>query len=194
MTRIQALCVYCGSSPHGPQSHRDAAIRLGRMMAERGIRLVYGGGRVGMMGAIAEAVLAAGGQVTGIIPRHLFARERARADNGQLLVVDTMHTRKAKMAELADGFVVLPGGLGTLDETFEIVTWKQLGLHDKPIVIADIDGYWRPLHAMIDGIVTGRYATPSTADLVTFVSDIDEVFSALTAAPTPQLRVASERL
>jgi uncharacterized protein (TIGR00730 family) len=135
MEHIRSLCVYCGSSDRGPAAHRDAARALGQELAQQGVGLVYGGGRVGVMGAIADAVLEGGGTVTGIIPDFLMRHEVGHEGVTQLEVVTTMHERKARMAELSDGFVVLPGGLGTLEELFEIVTWKQLGLHTKPIVV-----------------------------------------------------------
>ena len=153
MTRISSVCVYAGSR-HGrlPEFMR-AAEALGRGLAERGMSLVYGGGNVGMMGAMADAALAAGGRVVGVIPRFLEEREARRRDLTEQHTVGTMHERKAKMAELSQAFVVLPGGLGTLDETFEILTWRQLRLHDHPILVADIGGYWRDLFRQIERAV-----------------------------------------
>ncbi len=194
MENIRSLCVYCGSSDRGPAAHRDAARAFGREMAERGIRLVYGGGRVGVMGTLADAVLDGGGAVTGIIPDFLMRHEVGHAGVTQLEVVATMHERKARMAELSDGFVVLPGGLGTLDELFEIVTWKQLGLHTKPIVVVNSAGYWDALRTMIDGIVADGYARPENAALAAFVDDIDGVFPVLAQLPAGELIVDAERL
>ena len=183
MVDIHSLCVYCGSSNRGPTGHKVAARKLGRLMAKQGIRLVYGGGRVGVMGTLADAVLDAGGEVVGIIPRFLDEYEIGHRDVTQLEVVDSMHERKARMAQLSDGFVVLPGGLGTLDETFEIVTWKQLQLHDRPIVVVDLGGYWRPLRELIDAIVLSNYARPENAALLRYVDKIDDVLPALAEMP-----------
>jgi hypothetical protein len=150
MKSIASVCVYAGSRLGHRPYYGAAAERLGRGLAERGIALVYGGGNVGIMGAMADAALAAGGRVIGVIPRFLEEREVRRRDLTEQHTVSSMHERKAKMAELSDAFVVLPGGLGTLDETFEILTWRQLGLHDRPILIADIGGYWADLFRQID--------------------------------------------
>jgi len=144
MAQVRSLCVYCGSSGRGREVHKVAAMRLGKTLARAGVRLVFGGGQVGLMGITAQAALSEGGKVTGIIPKFLDEIEVGLKGCTELIITPDMHTRKQKMAEMADGFVVLPGGLGTLDETFEILTWKQLGLHDKPIVLVDIEGYWRP--------------------------------------------------
>src|SRR5579883_15172 len=145
MAKVKRLCVYCGSSSQVDEIYRRAAARLGQVIAQAGIELVYGGGRVGLMGLMADAALAAGGRVIGVIPHLLHDREVGHAGVGELIVVGSMHERKQRMFDLADAFVMLPGGLGTLDETIEILTWKQLGLHDKPVIIADIAGYWAPL-------------------------------------------------
>jgi len=194
MEHLRALCVYCGSSNRGPAAHRQAAQAFGGELARRGIRLIYGGGRVGVMGALADAVLAGGGMVTGIIPDFLMRHEVGHTGVSELEIVATMHERKARMAELSDGFVVLPGGLGTLDEMFEIITWKQLGLHTKPIVVVNAAGYWDGLRAMLDGIVAAGYARPENARLATFVASIDEVLPTLAALPAGRLVVDSERL
>lgn len=183
MVDIRSLCVYCGSSNRGPKTHKQAARKLGRLMAERRIRLVYGGGRVGVMGTLADAVLDAGGEVVGIIPRFLDEYEVGHRDVTQFEVVESMHERKARMAQLSDGFVVLPGGLGTLDETFEIVTWKQLHLHDRPIVVVDLGGYWKPLQSLVDSIVKSGYARPENAALLRYVDKIEDVLPALAEMP-----------
>ncbi len=182
MTTISSLCVYCGSSDGVESAHRDAAARLGRLMAERDVRLIFGGGNIGLMGALADAALAAGGSVTGVIPDRLKNREVAHPDLTELIVVDSMHERKLRMFQLADAFAVLAGGLGTLDETFEIITWRQLGLHDKPIVLVDGAGYWAPLRRLIDHVVTSGFAGPGAARLFTVVERVDDVFAALAAA------------
>jgi uncharacterized protein (TIGR00730 family) len=194
MEDIRSLCVYCGSSDRGPAAHRDAARALGRELAQRGVRLVYGGGRVGVMGALADAVLEGGGTVTGIIPDFLMRHEVGHQGVTQLEVVSTMHERKARMAELSDGFVVLPGGLGTLEELFEIVTWKQLGLHTKPIIVVNSAGYWDNLRAMIDAIAAAGYAQPENAELAVFVSEIEDVFPTLAQLPAGEMTVDSELL
>ena len=190
MTVVTSLCVYCGSSMGRSPGYREAAARLGALIAQRNTRLIYGGGRIGLMGVVADAVLAAGGEVTGVIPQHLQDSEVGHGSVTELLVVDNMHERKRRMSELADGFVILPGGLGTLDETFEAITWKQLGLHDKPIIVADIEGYWRPLRGLFESVVSEGFARPAAIDLVTFVDGVDEVFAALDAAGEPKVATA----
>ena len=147
--------------------------------------MVYGGGRVGLMGIAADAAIAAGGEVVGIIPEHIQSAEIEHTGLTELHVVDSMHTRKRMMVERADAFVILPGGLGTLDEAFEILTWKQLQLHDKPIVIADVDGYWRPLLGLIDHMVAQGFARIDRSALYSVADQIDDVFEALEVAPAP---------
>ena len=153
MSGIQSLCVYCGSQPGASPVYEQAADQLGTAMADAGIRLVYGGGLKGIMGATARAVLAAGGEVTGIIPRFLIQKEASEeglAALSEVIITKDMHERKHIMFERSDGFVTLPGGIGTLEEIIEIVTWAQLGRHRKPICIANIDGFWDPLLALLD--------------------------------------------
>jgi uncharacterized protein (TIGR00730 family) len=150
MSKINAICVYCGSSPGTEPAFIEAAQKFGKIIAEAGIRLVYGGGSVGLMGALAEAVLQYGGEVTGIIPEFLTKRERPRRLAQELIVTHDMHERKRTMFERADAFVALPGGLGTLEELVEQLTWVQLGRHKKPILIANIAGYWSPLLALVE--------------------------------------------
>jgi hypothetical protein len=145
MSKINALCVYCGSSPGTDPALVEAARSFGKILAENEIRLVYGGGSTGLMGALAHAVLDHGGEVTGIIPEFLTRRERPRRLPQELIVTTDMHDRKWRMFERADGFVALPGGIGTLEEVVEQLTWAQLGRHKKPILIANINGYWDPL-------------------------------------------------
>lgn len=193
MPDISTLCVYCGSRVGNKDVFRTEAERLGRIMAERGIALVYGGGAIGIMGVIADAVLDAGGQAVGIIPDHLQQTEVGHKGVSELVVVSSMHERKLMMVERSDAFVVMPGGLGTLDECFEVITWKQLGLHDKPIVIADLDGYWQPLAAVIDAVVDNGFAEPGVRDLITVVSSIDEVLPAIERAPPPAGKAKPER-
>ena len=152
---------------------------LGAGLAASGIELVYGGGRNGLMGAVADAVLAGGGTAIGVIPRHLQDREVAHLGLSELVIVDTMHQRKQAMAERSDAFVVLPGGVGTLDETVEILSWRQLGLHEKPVYIVDIADYWSPLAVLFDHIVASNFASPIVPRLVRFVPDIATLFAEL---------------
>lgn len=180
MTLPSTICVYCGSAADVAQSYKNAAALLGRLAGEQGIEIVYGGGRVGLMGLVADAALAAGGKVTGIIPRHIVEMEVAHRTLSELIVVETMHQRKRMMVDRSDAFVILPGGLGTLDEAFEILTWKQLQLHDKPIVIANIDGYWDPLLALVRHGVDGGFIRPRHAGLFTEVTEIDTLLPILT--------------
>jgi uncharacterized protein (TIGR00730 family) len=140
MTTVRSLCVYCGSLAGKAEAYRAAAARLGALMAASGVRMIYGGGHVGLMGIAADAALAAGGKVVGVIPRFLTEIEAAHPGISEIVRVDSMHARKQRMFELSDAFAILPGGLGTLDETIEIITWKQLWLHDKPIVIVNVAG------------------------------------------------------
>lgn len=187
MVKITSLCVYCGARPGTDQAYAQEAVRLGQLLAERGITLVTGGGHVGLMGICADAVLDAGGRVVGVIPRHLMGRELGHRGLTELLVTDDMHSRKAKMFEIADAFAVLPGGLGTLDETLEMVTWRQLGLHDKPIVLVSIGGYWTPLLAVIERIIEAGFAGPDARALVKMVGSVEEVLPAIEAAPAPRV-------
>ncbi|HLO66457.1 MAG TPA: TIGR00730 family Rossman fold protein [Holophaga sp.] len=144
------LCVFTGSSPARDPGHRALARELGLAMARRRIRLVYGGGNCGLMGVVADAVLEGGGEVTGVIPRALVARERAHQGLTELIVTEDMHARKARMVALSDAFLALPGGFGTLDELFEVTTWRQLGIHRKPIGLLDRNGFWMGLLAFLD--------------------------------------------
>jgi len=183
MRGIRRLCVYCGSSGSVGRQYREAASELGERLATAGIGLVYGGGRVGLMGLLADAALAAGGEVIGIIPSRLRDAELAHHGATELVVVDSMHERKRLMAEKADAFAVLPGGIGTLDEMFETVSWKQLELHDKPILLADIGGYWTPLRALLEDIVTKGFAQPRTRELGRVVPTVAALMAALETEP-----------
>lgn len=194
MPRVRSVCVYCGSSNRAPREHRAAAIDLGRRLAEAGIELVYGGGHVGLMGAMADAALTAGGRVTGIIPRDLMKREVGHGRVNRLIVTASMHARKMSMFRHSDAFVILPGGPGTLDEFFEVLTWRQLRFHDKPIVLVESEGYWRPLLDLIDWIIKHRYARPGFRRLFRVVPDVSKVVRALRAAPRPQVKARPRRL
>jgi uncharacterized protein (TIGR00730 family) len=161
MSKINAVCVYCGSSPGTEPAFVEAAEKLGKILAENGVRLVYGGGDVGLMGALSESVLEHGGAATGIIPEFLTARERPKRRVQELIVTRDMHERKRKMFERADAFVALPGGIGTLEELVEQLTWAQLGRHKKPILIANINGYWDPLLTLVAHMQAVEFMPPS---------------------------------
>ncbi len=194
MTQLRALCVYCGSSNSAVRAHLDLAAELGRLAARRGVEVVFGGGHVGLMGALADGALAAGGRIVGVIPQHLEAREVSHRGVSDLLVVDSMHTRKRRMFELSDAFCVLPGGLGTLDEAFEIITWRQLGLHDKPIVLVNYAGFWDPLLRLFERQVEAGYLWPRHMELLRVVGGVQEVFEAVLAEPAPALPGETELL
>jgi uncharacterized protein (TIGR00730 family) len=157
LTRVERICVFCGASPGARPAYRDVSAELARVLVANGIGVVYGGGGVGLMGALADAVLAEGGEVTGIIPRALMDREIAHRDVADMRVVGSMHERKALMAELADAFVALPGGLGTLEELFEVYTWAQLGLHRKPCALLNVDGYYDGVVRFLSHAVAERF-------------------------------------
>jgi len=184
MPPISRLCVYCGSAGAVDPRYRQAARELGEALAAAGIELVFGGGRIGLMGIAADAVLAGGGRVVGIIPERLRDAELAHRGVDELVITASMHDRKRVMAERADGFAVLPGGIGTLDEMFEILTWRQLGLHDKPIFLVDIAGYWQPLCALLDHIVAQHFAASLVPRLLCVVPDIAALMQALGTIPT----------
>lgn len=194
MARLKSICVYCGSSNRGPRRHQEAAAELGRRLAEAGIELVFGGGRVGLMGRLADGALSAGGRLTGVIPEHLIRAEAGNARVTHLIVTKSMHERKEAMFRHSDAFVILPGGPGTLDEFFEIVTWRQLRLHDKPIVIVDLDGYWRPLLRLIELIIERGYARPGFRRLFGVVDEVADVLPALRRAHRPRVKPRAKRL
>ena len=184
---LQRVCVYCGSSPGFDPQFAQQADALGRRLAAEGLGLVYGGGKVGLMGIVADGVLAGGGEVVGIIPEALAAKELAHPGLTELLVVSSMHERKALMEQRADGFVAMPGGFGTYDELFEILTWAQLGEHDKPVVLFDIADFYAPLFALIQRAVESGFLKPQHAALATRALDLDEVVAALRQPPAPAL-------
>jgi len=163
---IKRLCVFCASSPGTDTEVTDATVQLGRLMADRGIELVYGGGAVGLMGLIADTVIEAGGTVTGVIPKDLFSREVAHRGITTLEEVSSMHERKARMYELSDAFLALPGGFGTLDELAEVLTWSQIGIHKKPIGVLDIGGFWQPLLALFDNAAERNLLKQSNRSLL----------------------------
>ncbi len=192
MAAVKRLCVYCGSSKGHNEIFRASASRLGTLLAQSGVEIIFGGGRVGLMGQVADAALAAGGRVTGIIPGHLHDREVGHPGLSELVIVENMHQRKRRMFELADGFVVLPGGLGTLDETFEIITWKQLGLHDKPVIIVDIAGYWAPLRHLIDHVIAEGFTSREALGFFRVVARVEEVLPMIAALPEPMAPTVSK--
>lgn len=180
---IRSVCVFCGSRVGHDPAWRSGAEALGRGMAAYGIKLIYGGGRVGLMGAVADGALAGGGAVTGIIPDFLRTREVAHPGVTDLLVTDTMHARKALMFQHADVFVTLPGGLGTLDETIEIITWRQLGRHDKPILICNLNGWAAGLIGLLNDFVRDGFADPATRALYEVLPDVPAVLRRLLTMP-----------
>ncbi len=173
--RIKRICVFCGSSVGVREIYGVQARVLGRAMAERGIGLVYGGGGIGMMGAVADAVIEAGGEVIGVIPYALASKERARRDI-DMRVVNTMHERKAMMADLSDAFIAMPGGFGTLEEMMETITWGQLGIHQKPVGLLNVAGYYDPLLAMIDRAIEEGFILPRYRGLFVASSGVEELF------------------
>ncbi len=183
MNAPTSVCVYCGSSSRVADAYLESARLLGTLLARAGIRLVYGGGRVGLMGIMADAALAAGGRVLGIIPEHIQALEVDHTGLTELIVVDSMHERKRMMVDRSDAFVVLPGGLGTLDECFEIVTWKQLRLHDKPVIIADIEGYWQPLISLFEHINASGFVSGGHSRLFQVVAGVEDALTVLGIQP-----------
>ncbi|WP_022927945.1 TIGR00730 family Rossman fold protein [Patulibacter americanus] len=178
---FRSICVYAGSNPGDDPTHAETARALGTLLAERGIGVVYGGGRTGLMGAVADATLAAGGTVVGIIPAHLEEREVAHRGLTELVVVGSMHERKTLMAERADAFVALPGGLGTLEELVEVATWTQLGIHDKPVGLLDSAGYWRPLDAFLEHAVAAGFLHPEHRKAIVREDDPAAMLDALEA-------------
>lgn len=182
---MKRVCVFCGSSAGRRAAYREGAQRLGASMARRGIGLVYGGGSVGLMGLVADAVLAAGGKVDGVIPRRLARKEVAHAGLTRLHRVGSMHQRKALMADLSDAFVALPGGMGTLEELAEILTWSQLGLHRKPCALLDVEGYWRPLVAFFDHAVEEGFLRPEHRAILLVETDPDLLLDRLAAWKGP---------
>ena len=190
---IRSAVVFCGSRPGRDPAWREAAVELGRGMARAGIRLIYGGGRTGLMGAVADGALAEGGVVTGIIPDFLQAREVSHTGVADLIVTTSMHIRKQIMSEMADAFIVMPGGLGTLDETMEIITWRQLGLHDKPILVVDVKGWAKRMLAMLDGFVADGYSDPESVNLYEVVPDVPAALARLARA-APAAPVDAARL
>jgi uncharacterized protein (TIGR00730 family) len=177
-----SICVYCGSRPGADPEYMADATALGAALAQAGLRLVYGAGDVGLMGAVARAAQGAGGETFGVIPGHLLAREVGKRDLSTFIVTETMHERKKVMYMNADAIVMLPGGAGSLDEFFEVLTWRQLGLHEKPVFLLDTAGYWRPMRALLDHVVDQGFAEASLLGYFHSVPDVPTLMSELAAA------------
>ena len=176
------MCVFCGSSTPPDTRYRDAARALGTLLAQRGIGLVYGGGSLGLMGELADAALASGGRVTGVIPVGLFSREVGHTGLSELREVGSMHERKQLMYDLSDAFIALPGGLGTLEELAEVATWSKLGLHSQPIVLLDIDDFWQPLVGQLDRMVSVGLLEQADRDLIQLAHSPEEALAVLASA------------
>ncbi|WP_170564755.1 TIGR00730 family Rossman fold protein [Ruegeria atlantica] len=172
----KSVCVYCGSRNGANPAYSEAAQHFGTLLAEEGWRLVYGAGDVGLMGEVARAAQSAGGDTFGVIPVHLLQREVGKTDLTRFVVTETMHERKKVMIMNADAVIVLPGGPGSLDELFEALTWRQLGLHDKPILVMNVDGYWDTLHELLQQVIGQGFADASLSDFITWV---DEPYTAM---------------
>src|SRR6267142_2720520 len=182
MNEIKTVCVYCGSGPGTNPRFIEAAIALGKALAENGVGLVYGGGSIGLMGAVAKSTLDHGGTVTGIIPDFLTKRENALGGAQQLIVTHDMHERKRLMFERSDAFVALPGGIGTLEELVEQLTWQQLGRHSKPILLANIDGFWEPLLALLAHMRATQFIRPNLAVEILKAERVQDILPSLRAA------------
>ncbi|KIC44009.1 decarboxylase [Ruegeria sp. ANG-S4] len=175
----KSVCVYCGSRNGANPAYARAASQFGTLLAEADWRLVYGAGDVGLMGEVARAAQAAGGDTFGVIPVHLLQREVGKTDLSRFIVTETMHERKKVMIMNADAVVVMPGGPGSLDELFEALTWRQLGLHDKPILVMNIDGYWDSLHTLLERVIGQGFADTSLSDFITWVASPSEAMTCL---------------
>lgn len=173
--KIRTVCVYCGASQNISDTYKTEIEKLARRLVAEGRSIVYGGGSVGTMGYLAKAAMDAGGHVIGIIPEHIISREGQLHEISELHVVDSMHSRKRMMVEKSDAFITMPGGLGTLDETFEILTWKYLGLHEKPIIIGNINEYWTPMHRMIEHMVHEQYTPQRHLQLFDWAESVEEI-------------------
>ena len=182
------ICVFCGSNAGNDSAYADAAQSVGQGLVENDSQLVYGGGRAGLMGVVADAVLAAGGKVTGVIPRALVDQEIAHGGLTQLVVVETMHERKAKMADLADGFIALPGGVGTLEEIFEQWGWARLGIHGKPCAFFDVKGFFEPVRTMLNQMLRAGFMRKEHTDIITFASDLGQILEAFRSYEPPSSR------
>jgi uncharacterized protein (TIGR00730 family) len=194
MNNIRSLCVFCGSRVGLNPAFIEAAEQLGRSLAERDVRLIYGGGSIGLMGVVMQSVLDHGGEVTGVIPEFLMRREVGNPALTELMVVNSMHERKRRMFELADGFAILPGGLGTLDEAIEIITWQQLGLHDKPVAVLSVGEYWKSLESLIEQVIAHGFADPAVRKLFTVTGDVGSLLASLEKRANIRSDASSRRL
>jgi uncharacterized protein (TIGR00730 family) len=192
MNKIKTVCVYCGSGPGTNPRFVEAAISLGKALAESGIRLVYGGGSIGLMGAVATSVLDHGGTVTGIIPGFLTTRENALKRVQELIVTPDMHERKRLMFEHSDAFVALPGGIGTLEELVEQLTWQQLGRHSKPVLLANVEGFWEPLLALLAHMRATQFIRPSLAVDILKAERVEDIIPRLQAAAARAVEGSAE--
>lgn len=181
MFALRSVCVFCGSRPGVHPAYAQAARETGALIAAEGWRLVYGAGDVGLMGEVARAAQASGGRTMGVIPTHLMGREQGKRDLGQLVITEDMHERKKVMFMNSDAIVVLPGGAGSLDEFFEVLTWRQIGLHRKPILLLDTDGYWQPLIALMRHVIAQGFAEAAILDYFVAVPDVPALASRLRA-------------
>lgn len=185
---LRSLCVYCGSNPGKRPDYRAAAALLGQAMAARGIGLVYGGASIGVMGAIADSVMQHGGRAVGIIPHSLATREVAHSGLDELIVVNSMHERKAKMSDLADGFIALPGGWGTIEEIFEMLTWAQLGFHDKPCGLLNVAGYYDHLGLFLEHTIDQLFVREAYRPMIMIERDVDTLLDRFAHYQAPQVK------
>ena len=193
MSIIRSVCVFCGSRPGDDPVYVEEARRFGALMAQAGVTLAYGGGGLGLMGAVADGALDAGGYVVGVIPDFLIHAEAGHGRLSEPVIVRTMHERKMTMFERSDAFVVLPGGIGTLEELFEIMSWRTLALHEKPMVMLNTQGYWTPLLDLIERVVGRRFASANVHDSIRFVDAAADVLPALQAMPRGSLMKPLDR-
>lgn len=190
--KIQSLCVYCGSKAGNDPDFAHIAVDFGRILANHQITLVYGGGAVGLMGLMARSTLSSGGTAIGIIPEHLDQMEITQPGLTELHIVQSMHLRKQLMFEKSDAFIALPGSIGTIDELIEIITWRQLGLHDKPVIIVNLKNYWGPFITLIDHVIAQGFATMATRRLFDVVTSIDDVIPLVSCSDSPRIPDRSE--
>lgn len=194
MAQVRSICVFCGASDGIDPIYIQHAWRLGKCIADANWTLVYGGGNAGLMGALADGALSDAGRVIGVIPEFLRDREHGHQFISDLQTVDSMHSRKQRMFDLSDAFVVLPGGVGTLDETLEMITWKQLERHDKPILVVNINGYWQKFDDLVAATVEYGFASPPTRSLYTMVDSVDSVVDTLRTQPPSTIHTDTRQL
>lgn len=193
-SHIRSVAVFCGTRPGHDPAHAEAARQLGAGLARAGLTLIYGGGGIGLMGLVAEAALGAGGRVRGVIPEFLTRVERPYPALTELEITSSMHTRKTRMFELSDAFITLSGGLGTMDETVEIITWRQLGLHDKPIILLDVAGWAQPFVALVDSLIRQGFVGEAHRRLFTVAAGVEEALDLLRLAPSTDTAASAGRL